>query len=79
MSNRENKRFVSEPKGLPLLLTADDVADILRTSRKAIYAMAEQGKLPGIVRIGRRLLFNSQDLLHWLAEKRAPSSKEVRR
>ena len=28
----------------------------LRTTRKAIYAMVERGALPGVVRVGRRLL-----------------------
>ncbi|MCH8993037.1 MAG: helix-turn-helix domain-containing protein [Acidobacteria bacterium] len=31
--------------GLPVLLTADETADLLRTSRAAIYAMTERGQL----------------------------------
>ena len=42
--------------GLPVLLTADETADLLRTTRKAVYAMAERGQLPGVTRIGRRCL-----------------------
>ena len=38
------------------LLTAAEAALYLRTTRKAIYALAERGQLPGVVRIGRRLL-----------------------
>jgi excisionase family DNA binding protein len=34
----------------------EETATYLRTSRKAIYAMAERGQLPGVVRLGRRLL-----------------------
>jgi excisionase family DNA binding protein len=41
---------------LPPLLTIEEVAAVLRTSRKGIYAMAERRQLPGLTRIGRRLL-----------------------
>lgn len=55
------------------LLTPDEVATLLRTSRKAIYAMVERAQLPGIVRIGRRVLIREDALLHWLGQKSAPS------
>ncbi|KYF70799.1 helix-turn-helix domain-containing protein [Sorangium cellulosum] len=64
---------------LPLLLTADEVATLLRTTRKAVYAMAERAALPGAVRIGRRLLVHRDDLLRWLDERRAPSPGRTRR
>jgi hypothetical protein len=38
--------------------------------------MAERGLLPGVVKIGRRLLFRSDELIDWLDQKRAPSPKE---
>jgi excisionase family DNA binding protein len=56
-----------------VLLTVDEVATFLRTTRKAIYVMSERGALPGAVRIGRRLLFGREALLHWLRQKSAPS------
>ena len=61
---------------LPLLLTADETAALLRTTRKGIYVMAERGLLPGVTRLGRRMLVRSVDLLEWLDQKRAPSPKE---
>ncbi len=64
---------------LPMLLTADETADILRTSRKAVYLMAERGAIDGVVRIGRRMLFRRDDLLHWLCQKSASSPKDGRR
>jgi excisionase family DNA binding protein len=57
---------VTEPSGLPLLLTVDEAAALLRTTRSGIYAMAERAQVPGIVRIGRRLLFRRDELLEWL-------------
>lgn len=58
---------------LPRLLNADEVASLLRTSRTAVYMMAHRHQLPGLVRIGRRVLFREDDLLDWLDRNRAPS------
>jgi excisionase family DNA binding protein len=63
----------------PSLLTVSEVAVVLRTSRKAVYAMAERAQLPGVTRIGRRLLVRRDDLLSWLDERRAASPGGIRR
>ena len=60
----------------PFLMTADEVAELLRTSRAAIYAMAARGELPGVTRPGRRFLVRRQALLDWLDQKRVPSPGE---
>ena len=70
---------MTAPVGLPLFLTSEEVADLLRTTRAAVYAMTERGQLPGVTRIGRRLLFRRDLLLDWLNQKRTPSPKEHRR
>jgi excisionase family DNA binding protein len=64
---------------LPSLLTIAEVAVLLRTSRKAVYAMAERGQLPGLTRIGRRLLVRRDDVRLWLDERRAASPGGTRR
>ena len=62
---------------LPVLLKADEVATLLRTSRKAVYCMADRGQLPGKTRIGRRVLFRSRVLVDYLDRKcSAPSPRE---
>ena len=58
---------------LPMLLTADEAASLLRTTRKAIYAMVERKQLPGVTRIGRRVLVRQDVLLEWLRQKSTPS------
>ncbi len=64
---------------LPLLLTVAETATLLRTTPKAVYAMVERGALPGVTRLGRRVLVRSADLLDFLDHNTAPSPQETRR
>ena len=61
---------------IPKLLTVREVAEILRTSPIAVYALAGRAQIPGVTRLGRRLLFRADDLLQWLNQNRTPSPKE---
>ena len=63
----------------PVLLTPNEVAELLRTSRKAIYSMVERGQLPGIIRIGRRVLVREDALLDWLRQRSTPSLERLQR
>lgn len=65
--------------GLPLYLKRDEAADLLRTSRKAIYIMIERRQLPGVKRIGKRLLIRTENLLSWIDQQGAPSLQEIQR
>jgi excisionase family DNA binding protein len=66
--------FVVSNPVQPYLLTVEEVASTyLRTSRKAVYDMVSRGQLPGVTRVGRRVLFRRDHLLAWLEERRAPS------
>lgn len=60
-------------RSVETLLTPTEVATLLRTSRKAVYAMVERLQLPGVVRIGRRVLVREDVLLDWLRQKSTPS------
>ncbi len=64
---------MTRPHSLPRFLTVDETAEVLRTTRRAVYAMAGRGQLPGVTRIGRRLLVRADDLLDWLDRSRTPS------
>jgi excisionase family DNA binding protein len=68
--------LIAHRQELPLLLTADETAELLRTTRTAVYVMVARGQLPGVTRIGRRVLVRSDALLEWLHQKRAPSPAE---
>jgi excisionase family DNA binding protein len=54
---------------LPPLLTAQEVAQLLRTDRKVVWEMARLRRLPGVIRLGRKLLFRRDRLLQFLAER----------
>jgi excisionase family DNA binding protein len=75
-TNQSASHDIAATPRRPLLLTIDEAADLLRTSRRAIYAMIARHQLPGVVRIRRRVLVRSADLLDWLHQKRAPSPEE---
>lgn len=60
---------------LPFLLTADDLAEILRTSRKAVYTMIERGLVPGVVRFGRRVLIRRDSLIDLICQESTPSQE----
>lgn len=70
---RPTGREVSVSAGLPLLLTVPEAAEILRTTAVAVYAMVARAQLPGVTRLGRRVLIRSTDLLDFLDQKREPS------
>jgi excisionase family DNA binding protein len=67
------RRAYTEVEELPLLLEADEVAVLLRTTRKAVYTMAERNQIPHVRPTPRRVLFERDELLAWIAKRRAPS------
>lgn len=72
----DRRHRLDHPRSLPVFLTVDEAAELLRTSRRAIYAMISRRQLPGVVRVRRRVLVRADDLLHWLDQKRASSPGE---
>ena len=60
--------------GLPHLLSAEDVATWLGTTRRAVYARLDRGQFhAAVIRVGRRLYFRSDLLLASLSQQgRAP-------
>lgn len=56
-------------KVLPKLLTADEVADLLRKSVKTIYRWANEGLIPSINLHGN-ILFDLDEILAWIEDHR---------
>lgn len=62
-----NTTTISNPSPIPLVLTVEEVAELLRTNRKTVYAAAARGEIPGVRRIGHRTLrFYGPALARWL-------------
>ena len=76
LAQRDPQGDRTTPAALPPLLKVPEVAQLLRTTPKAIYTMNDRGKLPGVVRLGRRLLVRTSVLVSWIQEKHATSPKE---
>ena len=49
------------------ILTADEIAKMLRVDRKTVYEAVQRGELPHR-RLGRRLLFERGAVLGWLRQ-----------
>ncbi|MCC6667188.1 MAG: hypothetical protein IT375_25805 [Polyangiaceae bacterium] len=69
-SHTEEAPAPTDEKALPLLLLPAEVAGLLRTTDKAIYAKVERGLLAGVVRDGTRILFDRDVLLRELRRGR---------
>ncbi len=52
----------------PLLLTASEVAKLLRVGRTKVYKMMNSGELP-VIRLGKAIRVPKQALTAWLAER----------
>lgn len=50
------------------LLTAQEVAEVLRVPRSTIYELARNRRIP-FVKVGRRTLFERESLLEWIATR----------
>jgi excisionase family DNA binding protein len=62
-----------EASSLPAVLTADELAALLRVDRKTVYAAFRAGELPGGRRIGGTIRFSRDAVLRWLEEGRGPA------
>jgi excisionase family DNA binding protein len=51
---------------LPVVLTVDEVAALLRVDRKSVYSMIRRGKLPGVRRVNRAIRIGRDAVIRWL-------------
>ncbi len=54
------------PDAVPRLMTAQEVAEMLRVPRSTVYELARSRRIP-FIKVGRRTLFARQTLLEWIA------------
>ncbi|MBV8980395.1 MAG: helix-turn-helix domain-containing protein [Acidimicrobiia bacterium] len=62
----------------PELLTVDELAEFLRSTPDAVYALRYRGDGPRGVRVGRRVLFRRSDVDDWLDARSDAASGRVR-
>jgi len=56
-------------KSKKLLLTPDEVAEMLRVARKTVVVMAREKRIP-CIRIGRFVRFEPGEIARWLDSRR---------
>jgi excisionase family DNA binding protein len=58
-------------------LTVPETARLLRINRGRAYAMANDGTLPGVIRLGRTIRVDRTQLITGLRENQRSSTSEV--
>jgi len=62
MSRSDKAGFIA---GYPMMLTVNEVCEILRTGRNTTYELISVGEIPSI-KVGRQIRIYSKDLLKYL-------------
>ena len=60
---------------LPLMLTVNDVATLIRISRAGAYNLVNSEGFPRII-IGKRILIPKADLIEWLEQNKQYTRKD---
>jgi excisionase family DNA binding protein len=55
----------------PPVLTVQELAVLLATSRSGVYSRVARGQIPGAFRIGRSLRFDRRVIAQWLSANKA--------
>jgi excisionase family DNA binding protein len=58
---------------LPQALTVDEAARLLRVNRKTLYDAVRDGRIPGVIRMGRSIRIGRDALLGWLRGNGGPA------
>ena len=64
--------------GEPEVLTAEELANLLRVNRKTVYTAFKQGEIPGSRRIGGTIRFSRSRVLEWLGNGQEHVSRSPR-
>lgn len=52
----------------PPIMTAEELADLLRLAPRSVYGALERGEIPGARRVGRSWRIDRDTVLRWLAD-----------
>lgn len=66
------------PAALPVVLTADELATLLRVNRKTLYEALARGDIPGAKRIGATYRIHRDAVLAWLASSQDRAARSRR-
>ncbi len=59
--------------GEPSVLTVDEAARLLRVNRKTLYDAVREGRVPGVIRLGRSIRIGRTALVTWLRGNGSPA------
>lgn len=71
-NSRERRTLATEVGVMRELLTVEETAARLRVSVPTVRWLRQEGKLPKAYKVGRRVLWDPQDLDAWLEDQRDP-------
>jgi excisionase family DNA binding protein len=63
------------PNRIPEVLTADELALLLRVNRKTVYKSFKAGEIPGGRHVGGAIRFSRDRVLQWLADGQGCGSR----
>jgi len=52
----------------PIGMSIHEGAKVAMVSKATLYSLANQGKLPGARRVGKRIIIHRETFIRWLAE-----------
>ncbi len=76
--NETTKQETGNTEEQSQVMTADEVAALLRVNRKTIYKAFRAGEIPGGRRIGGTIRFHRDSVLRWLADGQERASRSPR-
>jgi excisionase family DNA binding protein len=66
---RSEQRIAAEVARVREVMSAAEVGALIQFTRKGVYGLVEQRRIP-FIRIGNRIRFLREDVLAWLRESR---------
>lgn len=78
IASETKKTTAIDRAALPIIMTADDVAELMHVNRKTVYALFKKGVIPGGRRLGAVIRFSRERVLQWMDDGQACASRSPR-